>query len=351
MTRAIQKVFVTGANGHLGCNTVRELLKRDYLVKVLVREGSDTRGLKGLDVEWCKGDVLDLSSLVSGSKGCQAILHLAANFKFFAKTKEEIMGPAVLGTQNIFKAALTNGVQKMIYTSSIMAIGCADKPNKKLGQDDWLSDHSKEVYALAKRDSEKTAWELSKAYSIPLITILPGTIIGRYDYKITPSQNLIADFLRGKGLTNQMYLPLVDVRDVAQIHVQALERGTYGNRYFALSKAYAMKDVGKMFEELTGIKVWHIPSPRALDILLGKILESLGKITPWEPPVTEALARFFSHRYCNFDYDPTIKDFNYVPRPLKEILIDSIKWLGFLGVGKVKEKYKARFLPEDGWVK
>lgn len=349
--RVMGKIFVTGANGHIGCNTVRELLRSGYAIKALVRKNSDLRGLKGLKIEIVEGDVLDEQSLIKGSKDCEAIVHHAAVYRFFEKDLQKIMAPAVEGTNNIFKAASNNKINKIIYTSSMVAVGNSDKPDQIRTNEDWLSEDSNEIYSISKRDSEKLAWELARKYNIQLISILPGPVLGRYDYHITPSNIFITDILQGNGFNTIMNLPFVDVRDVAKIHVSALEKGKPGKRYFALTDSLPVKDLAGIVQNLTGKKSIHLPTPRFLDIQVGAMLEVIGKLTSWIPPFTKGVAETFSHRFPNYDYSPTIQDLKYEPTPIIETVKDTINWFLFLGIGKVEDKYRINFVPEEDWVR
>lgn len=347
----MKKVFITGANGHVGANTVRALLDMGYTVKAMVRKTSDLRGLQKLDITYAYGDVLDKQSLIEGAKGCEVILHLAANFKLFAKTVEEIMAPAVEGTKNIFEAAAANSIQRVVYTSSFMAVGTVPEPAQVLTTNDWIPDDTRDIYALAKRDSEQIAWKLSEKYGIPLIALLPGTILGRYDYQVTPSNRVIKDMLTGVGLTLNMHLPYVDVRDVALIHAQAVAQGEPGNRYFILSSAFPMKEMSAIFTNITGRKVPHLPSSRQMDIWSGRMMETIGRLTGWTPPLTRAMAEYFSHRYANMDNSATISTFGYRPTPLEKTVFDAVNWFHFLGIGKVDQKQAGKLIPEPAWAK
>jgi dihydroflavonol-4-reductase len=347
----MQKIFVTGANGHIGCNTVRELLSSGYSVKALVRKTSDLRGLRGLDLEICYGDVQDRQSLIDGSRGCHCIVHLAAVYQYFAKSAREIMLPAVEGTRNIFEAALQNGIQRIIYTSSSATVGYTADPAVKRTVRDWIPDSIRDAYSLAKRDSEKIAWDLSEKFGIPMIALLPGGVLGRYDYRITPSNRLIVDMLKGLGLTIETQLALVDARDVARVHAQAVEQGKPGSRYFVLSNPVDLKYLGKVVQDMIGRYILHLPTPRSMNIMTGSIMEFVGRLTGWTPPMTKDLAEYLSHRYANYDFSETVADFNFMPTPLEDTLRDTINWFLFLGIGRVHSQKTGQFIPEPDWIK
>ena len=122
------RILVTGANGHIGANTVRSLLRRGYDVVPFVRTTSDVRGLEKLGLSYQYGDVMDYPSLVRAVDGCDAIIHHATMYRLWAKNPEDILQPAIVGTQNVFKAAQETQVRRLVYTSSVAAVGSLTKP-------------------------------------------------------------------------------------------------------------------------------------------------------------------------------------------------------------------------------
>jgi dihydroflavonol-4-reductase len=303
------KVLVTGANGHLGVNTIRSLIKKGYVVNAYVRKNADLRGLAGLPVNYCTGDIRDRESLTKAAMGCEAIIHHAAVYKVWAKTTEEIMEPSVEGTKNIFSAAVNAGVQRLVYTSSTYAIGTSSDPKVILTEKDW-SQTDYVPYGIAKTKSEQLAWELSDKNNIPMISLCPAAIYGRYDYKVTPSNRLLFDMLKGIGMTVESVLSFVDARDAGELHALAVSKGRVGERYIVSAGSAKMKDIGKIVSRLSGKKVLHAPFGRTMNIVTARIMEALAKLTGWDPPFTVGLGKEYSHRYAQFDNSKIIRDFN-----------------------------------------
>ena len=190
------KVLITGANGHVGAHTVRAVLDQGHKARSFVRTTSDLRGLEGVDTEIVYGDVLDRESLLKAADGCDVIVHTAAVYKTWVDDPQEILQPAVEGTRNAFEAAKEVGCKRIVYTSSIAAIGNSGSFSDMRTSDDWVpEDRIHTPYARAKRDSERIAWELSEEYDIPLIVINPSGVVGSLDYRITPSTRFILQLL------------------------------------------------------------------------------------------------------------------------------------------------------------
>lgn len=344
-----KNILVTGANGHLGVNTIRALLKRGHKVTAFVRKSSNLNGLNGLPLTLKYGDVRDIDSLEEAAKGCEIIIHHAAVYKLWAKTLSEIMEPAIDGTRNLFLAAANAGIEKIIYTSSTTAVGTADNLKTPLSEKDW--NRSELIpYYVAKTKAEELAWDLSGKYNIPLLVFCPSGVLGRYDYSVTPTSRQIVEMLRGRGMTVEGAFSFVDARDAGEIYAQAIEKGNPGERYILSADGVIMKDVGKMVTALTGKWVPHFPFPRSVNIASGMLLETWAKLTGWNPLFTEGVARELSHRYAIYDNSKILKDFNYRFYTMEETLKDTIRWFSFIGKIKIKQSRRDEYQPEVEWM-
>ncbi len=342
------RILVTGANGHLGANTVRSLLKKNYNVNAFVRNNADLSGLTGLPVTYCFGDIRDREALVKAARGCDAIIHHAAVYKVWAKTTAEVMEPAIEGTRNIFDAAARSGIRRIVYTSSTYAIGTAKDSKQLLTEKDW-SDQDYVPYGIAKTKSEQIAWELSEKNNIPMIALCPAAIYGRYDYKITPSNRLPVDIFKGVGMTVKGVLSVVDARDAGELHALAVTSGRVGERYIVSGGGYAFREIGKLAAKLSGKRVVYIPFGRSVNIATAGIMETIAKLTGWTPPFTTGLAKEYSHRYARFDNTKVIKEFNYTFYSLEDTIRDTIKWFSFINKIKLNKRIINQFGPEAEW--
>ena len=320
------KVLVTGANGHLGANTVRELLVRGYETVGTVRESADLRGLDGVDIPLINMDVLDEASFVQAAKGFDVIIHHAAVFRNWAKDPQDIIKPALEGTRNLFKAARQAGVSRIVYTSSIAAIGVSKSPDHVLTTADWYDD-ARLPYYVAKTSSEREAWKLSEETGIPMIAFNPTEIIGPYDYRITPSTNSVLGLLNGEGTTIPGGMTYVDVRDVATLHVLAVEQGVSGKRYLLATENRTHQEWAALITELTGIQPSHVAVPRSVALLAGGLQSAISSITGNQPTYTRSMMDLIYDRYRYFDASPTYETFKYQPRMGREALEACILWL------------------------
>ena len=158
-----------------------------------------------------------------------------------------------------------------------------------------------------------------------MISFCPGQIFGRYDYRITPSNRLILDMMKGIGITINTVLSCVDARDVGEIHALAVEEGKIGSRYVLTGNSVAMKSIGKTVSDITGKIVPHMPFGRSINIMTASIMELAAKLTGWVPPLSVGLAKEYSHRYAQYDNSKTLQDFNYTFLSMEETIRDTIK--------------------------
>ena len=187
----------------------------------LVRESSDLRGLEGVDVERKHGDILDAESVRAAARGAQSVFNVAAVYATSGHSVEEIMRPAVEGTENVLRAAAAEGVERVVQTSTTGAIGFSHSPEIVLNETHW-NDDPQMTYFVAKTKSERLAWQIADELDIDMVTVNPTGILGQYDYRITPSTSLVRGFLEGSSMSVQGGVNIVDVRDVARGHLLAL---------------------------------------------------------------------------------------------------------------------------------
>ena len=320
------RVLVTGASGHIGAHVTRQLLAAGHSVRVLLRPASDRAGLQGLPVEEVYGDVMNLDSLIEAARGMDAVIHLAAVYRTQARDPEEIIAPAVEGTRNILEACRQEQVKRVVYTSSVASVGFSYDPEARLTSRDWnLDPHN--PYYIAKTRGEQRAQALAGEYGVDLVVICPAIVLGPLDYRVTPSNKLVMDWLNGLGQTYRGGLNLVDVRDVARAHVAALDRGESGARYLVGGENLSVAAIGQLLRRLTGVKPMHLGFNRGLMLWAAKWLERAFRLFGRTPPFTYDLVYEVVERYCYLDMEETNAALGLHPRGAESTLRDCIGWL------------------------
>ncbi|MGH7423600.1 MAG: NAD-dependent epimerase/dehydratase family protein, partial [Candidatus Methylomirabilales bacterium] len=213
------RAFVTGATGFVGANLVRELLQDGVAVRVLVRPGSPRAGIEGLEIEEAQGDLAEREGLRRALKGCQVLYHVAARYSLSSRDAAATYRANVEGTRNILEVALEVGIERVVYTSTVGALGIPK--NGRPGTEetpvtlDQMVGPYKRSKFLAEREAERIA-----GLGLPVVIVNPSAPVGPWDVKPTPTGRMIVDYLNG-----QMFgylhtgLNLVHVRDVARGHI------------------------------------------------------------------------------------------------------------------------------------
>ena len=225
-------IFVTGVNGHIGNQIVRDLLQNGYQVKGSVRDlQDDSKTAHVLQhateigvperLELVQGDILDGDEWAEMISGCDALFHTAT---IYSNTQDGqlIIDTALLGTTHLLTAARDAGIKRVIYTSSVAAVGNTPKGRAKT-EDDWQTERSS-PYIIAKTDSERKAWELAEEFNLDLRVINPSAVIGGGFVNPTPSVDFFPDIVNGNvPMAPKIPLSIVHVKDVAIAHRRAYE--------------------------------------------------------------------------------------------------------------------------------
>jgi dihydroflavonol-4-reductase len=317
-----KSVLVTGATGHLGFTLVKELLARNYKVRAGVRNSKDlerNKHLLDLGVEIVDADLMDLETLGKAVEGVDGIFQVAAVFALKAKDpKSEIIDPSVTGGINVLKAAKEAGVKRVVWTSSMAAVGMGTTPDKPFTEDDWYH-QAKNPYYYAKYKAEMDAWKYADAYDLDLITINPGYIIGPNFYRHTPTTQIIEDMLFNKfPMIPPMRFNFVDVRDVALAHILTYDTKEAKGRYICATNVLTFKETLQLLNELNS----EIKVPRfEMSALFMKILAIFSK------EVSRDEARISTETAIYTDTTKIQRDLGWKARPIEESLQETLQWI------------------------
>jgi dihydroflavonol-4-reductase len=325
------KVLVTGANGFVGAHLCRRLIERGADVRALVREGSDHSGLKGQSVDIVHGDILDLPSLERATQDCEQVFHLAANVKFFTRNPEAMRSANTQGTRNVLAAARKAGVRKMIHTSTAAVLRRGT--NSPSADETMLKDDHEAIgaYELSKLEADRVAMD-AFADGLPVIVINLAAPIGPGDAKPSPIGHTIIQFLKGKfPAYTDSGLNVVDVRDAAEGHCLAAEKGTIGDRYILGGENISLKEFLGLLGELSGVPSPKIKVPYALTLIGGVMGEITGRLTNKEPLACLASVRMGKYPHY-VTSDKAKRELGYSPGPSRESLKEEIEWFRAQGM-------------------
>jgi dihydroflavonol-4-reductase len=250
------KVFLTGATGFVGSHVARELASRGADLRLLIRRTSNLENLEGLKSETFTGDLLQPESLRAGIEGCDAVMHVAADYRLWVRDPRQMYAANVDGTRELLRLARECGVRRLIYTSSVATMGF--KTDGSIVNEDTLVSladmvgHYKRSKFLAEQEAIRAAHGGQQ-----VIILNPTTPVGANDLKPTPTGQIIVDFLKRKfPAYMDTGLNLVDVTEVARTHADALHQGRPGERYILGGENLTLKQILDKMSAITGL-----PSP------------------------------------------------------------------------------------------
>ena len=330
------RALVSGGTGFIGGNLVRALLGRGFAVRVLLRPGSSRQALEGLDVELAFGDLTEPASLVFALQGCEVLFHAAAVYALWTPDPEAVYAANVQGTRDLLRAAHQAGIQRVVYTSSESTIGLP--PGGGFGHEGLQAElsHLPGVYKKSKLLAEREAMQAARD-GLPIVIVNPTTPVGPGDVKPTPTGRIVLDFLDGKmpGYTDTG-LNLVDVRDVAEGHILALEKGRLGERYILGSENLALRELLEILARLAGRPAPGLRIPFWLAYAAAYGDELRSEYITHRPPRVPLAGVKAARKYRFMDCSKAAAELDFKPKPVEAALRDQIAW--FRENGYVKKQ-------------
>ncbi|MEJ0061741.1 MAG: hopanoid-associated sugar epimerase [Alphaproteobacteria bacterium] len=317
--------LVTGATGFVGSAVARILLAEGCRLRVLTRPNSDRSNLQGLDVEYAHGDLTDAASLDAAAQGCDALFHVAADYRIWVPDPEAMHRANVEGTRNLMEAAQRSGVRRIVYTSSVATLGL-----DKNGSADEATPSSMATmvgtYKKSKYMAEAEVRKLIESRQLPCVIVNPSTPIGPRDIKPTPTGRLIVEAASGKiPAYVDTGLNVVHVDDVAMGHWLAFRRGKAGERYILGGDNMHLSEILAVVAEKTGRKPPKIKLPVNAIWPIAVAAEAAGYVTRREPFVTMDALRM-ARKKMFFTSAKAERELGYRHRPAPQAIADAVAW-------------------------
>jgi dihydroflavonol-4-reductase len=325
--------LVTGGTGFVGTHVVRALLARGHAVRCLARPLSRRENLAGLDVEIVEGNLTDPASLARAMKGVSTLYHVAADYRLWTKDPQELYRANAGGTENVLAAAAEAGVEKVVYTSSVAALGLMDDGTPGNEQTPVLREKIIGHYKKSKYDAERVA-EAWVGKGLPVVIVNPSTPIGERDVKPTPTGQMIVDFLnRRMPAYVETGLNLIDVRDVAAGHLAAAEKGKPGERYILGHRNMSLKEILDTLSRLTGLPAPGVRLPHWIPLSAAAVATGWARVSGKPPRFSLESVRMSTHRMY-FDPSRAVRELGLPQTPVEEALARAVEWFrksGYVG--------------------
>ncbi len=319
------KTLVTGGTGFVGRAVVEALLARERPVRVLARRPQHP-ALRGLPVEVVQGDLLEPESLRQALQGCDRLFHVAADYRLWVPDPKVMYEINVNGTRSLLRAALAAGVERVVYTSTVGALG--NPGDGTPGNEDTPVTLADMVghYKRSKFLAEQVALEYADR-GLPLVVVNPSTPVGPWDSRPTPTGQMIVDFLNGKvPAFLDSGLNLIHVRDVAEGHVLAEAKGRSGEKYILGHVNLTLAEIFTTLAKLSGLPAprWRLPYYPVLG--LAYLNEFWSTWITRRPPRIPVTAVRMAKKFMYFDSQKAVGELGLPQTPIETALQEAIAW-------------------------
>lgn len=320
------KALVTGATGFVGGAVARALVTAGVQVRALVRPGSDLRNLDGLKVELVHGDLRDRASLHRALHGCAQLYHVGAHYALWARDPAVFYDINVTGTRTLMETAREVGMQRIVYCSTIGAIGLP--PEGGLGTEttpvslDQMAGHYKRSKFLAEQEVIKLARQ-----GLPVVIVNPSAPVGAADVKPTPTGQMIVDFMKGRMFAYmETGMNLIDVDDVAAGHLLAMEKGRIGERYILGHKNMMLRDIFEILSRLTGVRMPSLKLPRQAILPLAHLNQWVSDYVTHRPPRIPLEGVRMAKYRMHYDCGKALRELGLPQTPPEVALEKAVRW-------------------------
>jgi dihydroflavonol-4-reductase len=318
------KVLVTGGTGFVGSQLVAALVGRGDSVRVLRRTNSGLVTLEGLPVKHAIGDILDANSVAGAADGCDWVFHVAGLSSYWRAPREDIYRVNVEGTRIVMDACLHAGVRRVVYTSSVAAVGIPAEgtvADENSAFDDLSASFA---YADSKHKAEE---EVRRAIGRGLAAVIvnPAVVIGAGDQYLIAGQ-MGLEIARGRLLA----VPpggvcVVDVDAVVEGHITAAERGRVGERYILGGENLPYREMVATIATVTGQPAPRRTFPRQAAPLLGAVVDAMNRLNSRPPAVSGEQIRL-SARNVFYDSGKAVRELGYPMLPFRGAAEKALRW-------------------------
>ncbi len=329
------RAFLTGASGFVGGHVLRLLASEGARVRCLVRQGSSRANLEGVPADVVVGDLRDAAAVERAVEGCEVVFHCAADYRLYVREPREMYASNVAGTENVLRAAVAAGARRIVYTSSVGALGlAADGTPANERTPVTLADmvgHYKRSKFLAEQAAARMA-----AAGAPVVIVNPSTPVGEADLKPTATGRIVLDFLRQRiPAYVDTGLNLIDVRDVARGHLLAAERGRLGERYILGHRNLSLREILETLARITGLPAPRLRLPHFVPIAAAAIATAAARLLGGEPRVSLEAALLARHKMY-FDAGKAVRELRLPQSPVEAALERAVRWFevhGYVATG------------------
>jgi dihydroflavonol-4-reductase len=325
------RILVTGGAGFIGSHLVHRLLDQGESIRVLELPGAPVAHLPLDRIDLVRGDIRDRPAVERAVRGCRLVYHLAANPNLWVQRRGQFRQVNYLGTVHVLGAALAAGVRRVLHTSTESILTRARQTTPIAEEQQVTLRDVIGPYCRSKFLAERHALRLARS-GAPVVIVNPTLPIGPGDLGRSPPTQMLLDFCRGRRREYlDAELNLIDVRDVADGMVRAMERGRPGRRYLLGHENMSIRSVFALLAQLTGLPEpgWRVPYPVALSAAY--VSEWLADVFTHRCPAATVTGVKLTRRLMHFDARRSLDELGLQPRPVTQSLADAVAWFRAVG--------------------
>lgn len=320
------KILVTGADGFVGSNLVRELLSRNHQVVAFIQRGLTPSTLDGLPISFCYGDLLDPPSIRAAMQGCDALVHSAAHLGVWPYYSEIQRKVNVDGTYHVMELALELGIERIVFVGTANSYGYGSRQDPGNESRPYNSGHYGLGYMDTKREAQDLVLKMVKERSLPAVVVNPTFMFGPYAVKSGATlmiDNILHAKLAGYTPGGRNY---VSVKDVCVGIANALERADPGSCYLLGNQNMSYQEIFNAIAEVLGVAPPKKPIPGFIVLAFGWITTQIAKLRGKVPAI--------SYRMCRISIDENFysaekaqRELGLPQTPIKEAIQETVDWL------------------------
>jgi len=320
----MKTVLLTGANGFLGGHVCRELLRRNYAVRALVRDGTDQRALDGLAVDVWSGDLRDPTSVRAAAYGCDYVIHAGARAQVNPARSQAVVDVNINGTAAVLTAAVQVGVERLVFvgTANVFGFGSRQKPGDELCA--YMGSRYGSDYMDSKRVSTDLVLKAGRKDGLPVVLVHPTFMIGPLDYRITSNALLLAVYRQKIAGVPRGGKNYVHVADVATATVNALTMGRLGESYIVGHENLSYQEAFGLMASIMNVRPPRLPLPPLVARAIGLAGDLTTKLTGRLAPVNSSMTAVANDGHY-FSVTKALDELDLPQTPVR-VAIDEAFW-------------------------
>lgn len=324
-------VFITGADGLLGSHVVRLLQERGHAVRAFLLPNRPYASLEGLDIEKTFGNILNPGDIAAALKGCEAVIHIAADTTVWPSRSPRVRAVNVDGTKNMLEVALAANINRFVHIGSASSFGFGSKSSPGTETTPFVSHKYGLDYIDSKYEGQKLVLDTVRHTGLPAVIIAPTFMFGPYDAKPGSGRMILAVYQKKLPAYAGGGRNFVAAQDVATAVVNALSMGRAGESYIAGNANLSYREITTLIAEVVNVSPPRLRAPNLMLKTTGGLASLMGHILRIEPRISYPMAKIS----CDGQYFSSQKAVTELQMPQTDIRIairEAFEWF-------VQERY------------